>query len=100
MKNAVFWEVAQCGSSKNRRFGVTCRLHLQGRKNPQTANGFLSGGSCTTIRRNIQIISHKISHHTKKTHSTQTMKDTLHVVNTMQMQLINITINIITINNI
>jgi hypothetical protein len=32
MKNAVFWDVAQCGSCKNRRFGGTCRLRLRGRK--------------------------------------------------------------------
>jgi hypothetical protein len=33
MKNAVFWDVALCGSCLNRRFGGTCRLHLQGGKN-------------------------------------------------------------------
>jgi hypothetical protein len=32
MKNAVFWDVAPCRSCVNRRFGGTCRLHLQGRK--------------------------------------------------------------------
>jgi hypothetical protein len=32
MKNAVFWGVAPCRSCVNRRFGVTYRLHLQGRK--------------------------------------------------------------------
>jgi hypothetical protein len=32
MKNAVFWNVAQCRSCVNRRFGGTYRLHLQGRK--------------------------------------------------------------------
>jgi hypothetical protein len=32
MKNAVFWDVAQCSSSVNRRFGGTYRLYLQGRK--------------------------------------------------------------------
>jgi hypothetical protein len=30
MKNAVFWDVAPCDSCWNRRFEVTCRLHLQG----------------------------------------------------------------------
>jgi hypothetical protein len=30
MKNAVFWDVAPCGSCKSRRFGGTCHLHLQG----------------------------------------------------------------------
>jgi hypothetical protein len=32
VKNSIFWEVALCGSCENRPFGVTCRLHLQGRK--------------------------------------------------------------------
>jgi hypothetical protein len=32
MKNAVFWDVAQCSSCVNRRFGGTYRLHLKGRK--------------------------------------------------------------------
>jgi hypothetical protein len=32
MKNAVFWGMASCNSSVNRRFGGTHRLHLQGRK--------------------------------------------------------------------
>jgi hypothetical protein len=33
MKNAVVWDVTTCGSSKNRRFGGTKRLHHQGDKN-------------------------------------------------------------------
>jgi hypothetical protein len=32
MNNAVFWDVAQCLSCVNRRFGGKYRLHLQGRK--------------------------------------------------------------------
>jgi hypothetical protein len=32
MKNVVFWDVALCRSSVNRRFGGIYRLHLQGRK--------------------------------------------------------------------
>jgi hypothetical protein len=32
-KNAVFWDVAPRGFIINRRFGGTCRLHLQGRRN-------------------------------------------------------------------
>jgi hypothetical protein len=35
MKNAVFWDVAPDTFVINRRFGGTCSLHLQGRKNPQ-----------------------------------------------------------------
>jgi hypothetical protein len=33
MKNAVFLDVAPCGFIINRRFGGTCRLRLQGRRN-------------------------------------------------------------------
>jgi hypothetical protein len=32
MKNAPFWDVTPCGSCKNGRFGITYRLHFQGRK--------------------------------------------------------------------
>jgi hypothetical protein len=31
VKNAVFWDVAPCGSYKNRRFEGKCRRHHQGR---------------------------------------------------------------------
>jgi hypothetical protein len=33
MENAVFWDVTQCGSCKNRRFGGTHHLHHQGDEN-------------------------------------------------------------------
>jgi hypothetical protein len=33
MNNAIFGDVAPCRSCVNRRFGGTCHLHLQGRKN-------------------------------------------------------------------
>jgi hypothetical protein len=33
LKNAVFWDVEPCGLIINRRFGGTCRLRLQGRRN-------------------------------------------------------------------
>jgi hypothetical protein len=32
IKSAIFWDVAQCRSCVNRRFGGTYRLHFQGRK--------------------------------------------------------------------
>jgi hypothetical protein len=32
MKNAIFWDVAPCGSCVNRPFGGRYRLHFQGRK--------------------------------------------------------------------
>jgi hypothetical protein len=31
--DAIFWDVELCGLNINRRFGGTCRLHLQGRRN-------------------------------------------------------------------
>jgi hypothetical protein len=36
-----------------------------------TANGFIPGGSDTTIRHNTQHTSHKITHHAQTKHSTQ-----------------------------
>jgi hypothetical protein len=33
MKNAVSWDVTQCGSFKNLRYGGMYRLHHQGEKN-------------------------------------------------------------------
>jgi hypothetical protein len=50
-----------------------------------TANVFLPGGSGITVR---QHTSHK-THHTQNTahKTTQTIKDTLHSMNTMQVQL-------------
>jgi hypothetical protein len=33
VENAVFRDVALYGFNVNRRFGGTCRLHLQGRRN-------------------------------------------------------------------
>jgi hypothetical protein len=33
MKNAIFRDVMQCGSCKNKRFGETYRLHHQGENN-------------------------------------------------------------------
>jgi hypothetical protein len=39
MKNAVFLDVAPCGSRVNRRFGGTYRLHLQGRKIRERGTG-------------------------------------------------------------
>jgi hypothetical protein len=38
MKNAVLWDVAPCRYFVNRRFGGTCRLHLQGIRNPRAMN--------------------------------------------------------------
>jgi hypothetical protein len=38
IKNWVLWDVMQCGSCKNRRFGGTWLLHNQGDKNRWTRN--------------------------------------------------------------
>jgi hypothetical protein len=50
--------------------------------------GAIPGGSGTTIRHNTQIhISHNITHHAQKNtahKTTQTMKDSLHTMNTTQ----------------
>jgi hypothetical protein len=42
MKNAVFSDVTQCGSFRNRRFGGTHRLHHQGDKNRCATNNVSS----------------------------------------------------------
>jgi hypothetical protein len=42
MKNAVFWDVASCGSCENRRFGENVRLHLQDRENPRAKKNVIS----------------------------------------------------------
>jgi hypothetical protein len=41
MKNGVFWDVTQCGSCKNRRFGGTQLLLHQGDKNRWTRNNLV-----------------------------------------------------------
>jgi hypothetical protein len=41
MKNAVFLDVTERGSCKNRRFGETYRLHHQADKNQRTRNWLL-----------------------------------------------------------
>jgi hypothetical protein len=49
---------------------------------------FLPGGSDTTVRQNTQT-SHKITHNTKKERAhktTQTIKDTIHKMNTIQIR--------------
>jgi hypothetical protein len=38
MKNAVFWDVRLCSSCKNRCFGGTYRLYLQGDKDQRARN--------------------------------------------------------------
>jgi hypothetical protein len=43
MKNAVFWDVAQCAFNIHRRFGGTCFLHFQGRRNNAREGKVLNG---------------------------------------------------------
>jgi hypothetical protein len=38
MKNAVFWNVTQCGFCKNRRYGGTHRFHHLSDKNRRARN--------------------------------------------------------------
>jgi hypothetical protein len=42
MKNAVFWDVTQCGSCQNPRFGGKCHLRVQGEKNQRGRNNVSS----------------------------------------------------------
>jgi hypothetical protein len=46
MKNAVFWDVTPCNSYKNRHFGGSHRLHLQGELEPAVTS------NRSTLRRN------------------------------------------------
>jgi hypothetical protein len=55
MKNAVFWDVTQCGHCKNRRFGATHRLHHWGEENQQGRNNVSSNQQLR--RRFISLIS-------------------------------------------
>jgi hypothetical protein len=41
MKNAVFWDVTECGSCKNKRFGGKHRIHHQGDKNRCVRNNVI-----------------------------------------------------------
>jgi hypothetical protein len=45
VKSCIFWDVTPCSPLKlNRRFGGTCRLHLQGRRISQARNQREAGG--------------------------------------------------------
>jgi hypothetical protein len=59
MKNAIFWDVVPCRSCNNRRFGGTCRPHIQDRKIPRAKNSrsFYSEVGGETFLRNVD--SHK-----------------------------------------
>jgi hypothetical protein len=55
----------------------------------RTANGFLPGGSGTAIRHNTQKYTYHTKYHSMLKQNiahkaTQTLKDTLHTMNTMQ----------------
>jgi hypothetical protein len=41
-KNSVSWDVAPCGFIINRRFGGTCRLHIQDRRNTASVSNRLT----------------------------------------------------------
>jgi hypothetical protein len=43
----IFWEMTLCGSYKNRRFGGSYRLHLQGVRCEQTQNEEVSSCICS-----------------------------------------------------
>jgi hypothetical protein len=42
LKNVVYWDVMQCSSSKNRRFGGTYRLHHESENNQLARNNVSS----------------------------------------------------------
>jgi hypothetical protein len=42
MNAAVFWDVAQCCSCENGRFGGTCRLHHRGEMNQKAKKNISS----------------------------------------------------------
>jgi hypothetical protein len=45
MKSSVFWDITPCSPLKvSRRFGWTCRLHLQGRRISEARNKHVAGG--------------------------------------------------------
>jgi hypothetical protein len=50
MNNVAFWDVTPCDSCKNRLFGGTYRLHLQGESNQRTKNTLAVASECTTLR--------------------------------------------------
>jgi hypothetical protein len=49
MKNAVFWDVAPCGSCKNRYFGVMYRLHHQDEKNRKPGTTLAVTANCSVL---------------------------------------------------
>jgi hypothetical protein len=53
MKNAVFWDVAQCRSCVNRCFGETYRLHLQGGKSASEEPAWVGGCSVQPSNRTL-----------------------------------------------
>jgi hypothetical protein len=49
MKNVVSWNGSLCSSCKNRRFGGTYRLHLQGENTEQTKNIVINYSQHATV---------------------------------------------------
>jgi hypothetical protein len=58
-KNAVFWDVAPCGSCKYRRFGGMYRLHHQGDKNRRARNNVSSNGNQSISSQRASVASHR-----------------------------------------
>jgi hypothetical protein len=56
MKNGVFWDVTQCGSCKNRRFGGTWRLLHQGDKIGELGTTQAATSNRCTLRRNTNLL--------------------------------------------
>jgi hypothetical protein len=61
VKYVLFWDVMQCSSCKNRRFGGTYRLHLQGENSLRIGNTLAVTSNCSTLRRTVANYSKHVS---------------------------------------
>jgi hypothetical protein len=56
LKSTIFWDITPCSPLKvNRRFGGTCRLHLQGRRMRQVRNHREAGINQNVISQKIEL---------------------------------------------
>jgi hypothetical protein len=74
MKNAVFWDVAQCSSFLNRRFGGTYHLHLQSREIYERR---------TRVRRRLQFGSSLADFSTPKIETIHSSETSVHTRTTL-----------------
>jgi hypothetical protein len=79
MKNAVFWDVTPCGSCKDRRFGGTYLLHLQGDRNLRARNVYLNNNR-STLRRNIIVLYYTVLYYTTLYYSIVFLRSVLRLL--------------------